>query len=79
MIANGDGSLSMISANWNSTDPDSIISMYRYAIGTSPGSRDIVNWTYSPETSVVRTGLILTQGQKYYVTAQARNEAGLWS
>jgi subtilisin family serine protease len=80
--ASGDGSLSTILANWSSNDPDSLIDQYRYAIGTTPGGRDVVAWTYifsGTTTSMTRTGLNLTYGQVYYVTVGARNEGGLWS
>jgi hypothetical protein len=41
----------------------------------------VVAWTYvsSSITSMMRTGLNLTNGQLYYVTVGARNEGGLWS
>ena len=79
--ASGDGSLTSISASWSSSDPESPITQYRYAIGTTPGGREVVAWTYISiaRTSVTRTGLNLTSGQVYYVTVGARNEGGLWS
>ncbi|MBU1662113.1 MAG: hypothetical protein KKD28_11655, partial [Chloroflexi bacterium] len=81
VTASGDGSLSNLSASWISSDPESPIMMYRYAIGTTPGGRDVVNWNYisNTTTSMTRTGLNLTYGQVYYVTVGARNEGGLWS
>ncbi len=80
-LASGDGSLTTLSATWSSSDPESPITQYRYAIGTTPGGRDVVAWTYvsSATTSMMRTGLNLTNGQLYYITVGARNEGGLWS
>ena len=75
----GDGSLTTVTANWSATDPKSVITGYRYAIGTTPGGVDVVNWTNVSGTSLMRTGLNLTLGQVYYISIKARNEGGLWS
>ncbi|MBK8824491.1 MAG: fibronectin type III domain-containing protein [Anaerolineales bacterium] len=77
--ASGDGGLTSLSGSWSSSDPQSVITQYRYAIGTTPGGRDIVGWTYTNSTSMTHNGLILTPGLTYYVSAGARNEGGLWS
>lgn len=79
VTAVGNGSLTTLSADWGSSDAQSPITMYRYAIGTSPGARDVVAWTYTANTSVTRAGLNLTAGVTYYVSAGARNQGGLWS
>jgi hypothetical protein len=72
-------SLNSISANWTvSTDPNSAITKYWYAIGTTPGATDIVNWTDNTmNTSVTRSGLSLVSGQIYYVSVKAIDGAGL--
>jgi hypothetical protein len=79
--AYGDGSLSTIDVQWSATDPDSSIDEFRYALGTTPGGRDVVDWTYLPgsASSARLTGLLLTRGQAYYATVAARNDSGLWS
>lgn len=77
--ASGNGGLTSLSASWKSIDPDSPITKYRYGIGTAPGTRDVVAWTYSDTPSMTHTGLNLTAGVIYYVSAGARNEGGLWS
>jgi len=77
--ASGDGSLTTISADWSSSDPESSITQYRYAIGTTPGGREVVDWTYTNGTSVNRNNLNLTFGSTYYASVGARNEGGLWS
>ena len=70
-----------LSANWSaSADPNSAISRYWYAIGTTPGATDVVNWTdnwYSRTVTV--TGLSLVNLQTYYFTVKAENGAGLLS
>ena len=68
-----------LSASWSANDPDSTITMYSYAIGTTSGGSDVVNWTFTTNTSFLRSGLGLIGGQKYYITVKARNAGGLWS
>ncbi|MDD3875210.1 MAG: N-acetylmuramoyl-L-alanine amidase [Bacteroidales bacterium] len=74
-------SVTEFSANWgNSTDPNSGIESYWYAIGTNQGDTDIVNWTNNGlNTSVIHSGLNLSYGTTYYVSVKARNGAGLFS
>ena len=61
------------------TDNESGISFYQYGVGTTPGATDTANWTNMPANDVNAwaTGLTLTQGQRYYVTIRAVNNAGL--
>lgn len=70
-----------LKANWAVTsDPNSGIARYWYAIGTSPGAIDIVDWTDNWfADSVVHTGLSLTLGETYFFSVAAENGAGLWS
>lgn len=79
VIAFGNKTLSTLSATWSSKDAESPITKYRYAIGTTPGGRDVVDWTYVDGPSMKHTGLSLNPGVSYYVSAGARNEGGLWS
>ncbi|MBC7258724.1 MAG: S8 family serine peptidase [Chloroflexi bacterium] len=79
VMAWNDGTNMMLGARWSVTDPDSAITLYRYAIGTTPGGTDVVNWTNSSMTETIRSGLNLVPGQSYYVSVRARNEGGLWS
>nr|MDA8132504.1 hypothetical protein [Elusimicrobiota bacterium] len=75
------GSLSQLSANWTAAaDAESGIAKYWYAIGTTVGGTDVVGWTdNSIGRSVISTGLSLTDGQVYYFTVKAENNAGLQS
>ncbi len=70
-----------LSANWTaSADTHSDIERYWYAIGTTPGATDIVNWTDNWfNTSFTHTGLSLTFGNTYYVSVKTENGAGLIS
>jgi subtilisin family serine protease len=68
-----------ISAQWSASDPDSIITLYTYAIGSTPGGSDVVNWVNTTAKTFDRSGLSLLANQPYYITVKARNEGGLWS
>ena len=68
-----------LSASWSASDPDSAITLYQYAIGTTPGGAEVINWTSTGATSFNLSGLSLIPGQMYYVSVKARNEGGLWS
>jgi hypothetical protein len=79
MAAGVEGDASTVQARWSSSDPESTITGYRYSIGSAPGATDIVNWTPISSSSLVRSGLGLVEGQRYWFAVQARNEGGLWS
>jgi len=70
-----------LSANWSPTfDSHSDIASYWYAIGSSSGATDVVNWTDNWfDTTVTHTGLGLTYGTTYYFSVKAENGAGLFS
>ncbi|MCX5785705.1 MAG: lectin like domain-containing protein [Elusimicrobia bacterium] len=74
-------SLSQLSANWTaSSDAESGIRRYWYAIGTTAGDTNVAGWTDNgASTSATKTGLSLTDGQIYYFTVRAENWAGLQS
>lgn len=68
-----------LAANWQAaTDPNSGITAYWYAIGTSPGDSNIVLFTNNgTNLNALETGLNLSYGQTYYFTVKAINGAGL--
>jgi hypothetical protein len=74
-------SQTVLSANWaTSTDANSGIVKYWYAIGTSAGAIDVVNWTDNLlNTSITKSGLTLTNGQHYYFSIKTVDGAGLTS
>jgi hypothetical protein len=72
-----------LSANWApSTDGESSISKYWYAIGTTAGGTDTAEWASTSNgtvTSVTRSSLLLTTGVTYYFTVKAENGVSLQS
>jgi hypothetical protein len=73
-------SMSQLHATWSSSDDQSGIAEYQYAIGTTEGGTDVVGWTSAgTATSVTKTGLSLVNGEKYYFAVRAKNWAELWS
>ena len=70
-----------LSANWTaSSDPESGIVKYQYAIGTTAGATDLAGWTNNGlNLSATKTGLSLTSGQVYYFTVRAENGEGVKS
>lgn len=74
-------STTQLSANWTAaTDPHSNVAAYWYAIGTTPSSTNVVNWTNNGlNISVTHNGLSLVNGQTYYVRIKTVNGAGLES
>ena len=68
-----------ISANWSGAVDDlSGIAQYQYAIGSTEGGNDILDWTTTTATSFTQGGLTLSPGTVYYVSVKAQNGAGLW-
>ena len=73
-------STSELHAVWSSSDTESGIVEYSYAIGTTAGGNDVVDWTSAgTATEKTITGLSLTAGQTYYISVKALNGQGLWS
>lgn len=70
-----------LSGNWtSSSDPHSGLAVYYYAIGTAPGSNDVVDWTDNwLDTTFTEAGLSLAYGTLYYISVYAVNDAGLES
>lgn len=65
---------------WQSTDPQSGISEYSYAIGTSPGAQDLRPWTAVGGRNRMRIdGVQLSTTRPVYIAVRARNGDGLWS
>jgi PKD repeat protein len=69
---------SSISANWAGFgDPESGITQYEWAIGTTPGGTNIQNFiTVGLTLNATASGLSLLDGQIYYVTVRATNGVG---
>ncbi len=71
-------STTQLSANWSAaSDPQSGITGYQYAVGTTAGGTNVVAWTALGNVlTVTKTGLSLTNGQKYYFSVEAINGVG---
>lgn len=70
-----------LSANWSGSDAASGIADYHYAIGTAPGTVDILNWTSAganTSASYHHSGALLP-GSTYFWSVKARDAAGNWS
>lgn len=67
-----------LSANWSvSTDSGSGLAKYQYAIGTTSGGTDVINWTDNEvATSVTKSGLTLTNNQTYYFSVRGVDNLG---
>lgn len=74
-------SLTTLSANWAaSSDVNSNVAAYEYAIGTTAGGTQLLGWTANgTATTFTRTDLTLSPNVKYYVSVRVTNGAGLKS
>ncbi|PLX11198.1 MAG: hypothetical protein C0594_03940, partial [Marinilabiliales bacterium] len=75
-------SASELSANWSaSSDSNSGIVQYWYAIGTTPGADNVLAWTSNGlDTTLTASGFMnLQNGDIYYVSVKSENQAGLFS
>lgn len=70
---------SYIHATWTSNDPEAGIEQYQYAIGTTPGGTDTLDWTATTDTSILVESPRITPGRKHYVSVKALSRSGLWS
>lgn len=80
-VVNDDGvyttNATQLHATWSSSDAQSGIAKYEYAIGTTAGGTNTVNWTTAGTvTDKVITGLLLVSGTRYYISVRATNGAG---
>lgn len=67
-----------LTANWGaSSDAESGLAEYYYAVGSATGLTDVLTWTptYSTNTVITRSGLTLIDGTTYYVSLKAENFA----
>ena len=68
---------SSLHGKWSASDPESGIKGYKYCIGTQPGANDVADWLdVGSVTEDTRTGLSLSDGQTYYISVIAANNAG---
>jgi hypothetical protein len=65
-----------LAASWSAVDPESGIREFQYAIGTTAGATDVLDFTRTTFNSAIVTGLSLQQGITYYFAVKALNGAG---
>ena len=72
------GSDNTLSANWPPfTDEISGIANYEYAIGTTIGGTEIIEWeSTGTDTIFTKTGLSLSSGLSYYISIRAADNVG---
>ncbi len=76
-------SVTTLSANWTGfSDPESGVTGYEWAIGTTPGGQQILPFTpvelmTTASTSALDLALPLTPGSTFFVTVRATNGTGL--
>ena len=65
-------------ANWDEfRDPEGLPVVYEWAVGTAPGSDDIMRWTnVGGATNASAVGAVLPPGKKVFVSVRARDIAG---
>lgn len=66
-----------VNAHWVSSDPQSSIYSSRYAVGTSPGSDDILPWTDIQDDQVTITNL--PTDKDLFFAVKSQNVFGYWS
>jgi len=67
-----------LDSTWISSDYQSAVVAYQYAVGTYPTGNNVVNWTATTDPFIHIT-IPVMDGVNYYVSVKAQNEAGLWS
>jgi len=74
-------SVSSLSANWTtSSDNNTGIIAYWYAIGTTPGDSSLLTWTNNGlNQSITHSGLNLVHNILYHFSVKAQNGAGFFS
>ncbi|MDD3686133.1 MAG: N-acetylmuramoyl-L-alanine amidase [Bacteroidales bacterium] len=72
---------SSISGNWSaSSDPNSDIVAYYYAVGTTSGGTQLLGWTNNNlSTTFTNSSVSLVPGTTYFVSVKSLNGAGLYS
>ncbi len=74
-------SSSVIRANWQEIiDETSGLAKYQYAVGTTPGGTNVINWSdHDISTSIELSGQDLTEDETYYFSVRGIDNAGLTS
>jgi hypothetical protein len=68
-----------LAASWNSADPALGVTLYQFAIGTTPGGTDIRAYSGTTQNSVIVSGLNLQLNTTYYFAVKAIAGGGVAS
>lgn len=68
-----------VHATWTASDPESGIIGCKYAVGTTSGGTNLVNWTTASDGSATITIPSQSPGTTIYVSIKAQNGSKLWS
>lgn len=66
-------------ATWSSSDTESGIKQYMYAIGTEPGGTELCDWTLTAASDINVTDIAMPPGVMCYVSVKACNYVDMWS
>ncbi len=75
----GAATVTSLTATWSADDPESGVQEYEYAVGTTSGAANVVNWTSTTETEATINYNVSPSVTKLYVSVKAKNAAGSWS
>ena len=65
--------------SWSGSDAASGITTYEYALGTTSGGTETIDWTSTgTATADTLTGLSLTEGSTYYLSVRVTDGAGIF-
>jgi len=65
-----------LSSSWSFEETETWITGYRYAVGHSATTTNVVDWTNTNATSISLPGM---HSGPYFIRVQARNPWGMWS
>lgn len=68
-----------VHASWISDEPESGLIGYQYAVGTTSGGTNLVNWTTTTDADATMTIPSQPYGTMLYVSVKAQNGAHVWS
>jgi len=71
--------LTLLHATFTAAEDFSLVTGYRYCIGTYQGGQDVKGWTETAAGETTASGLSLTPGVTYYFSVRAKNSLGMWS
>lgn len=72
--------MARFSATWTVVEGDQAVDNYRYAIGTTPGGTEVVEWTdLAPRAPLSRNVFGCSIAATYYISLKAHCSTGAWT